>query len=178
MQNNLSELEEVIAMSHFFLTLSMYNPIYTPMYIHIPHYVDYIPDYAPQYSYFYSNPYPPRAHAVRNRVEEQKEATLHPKTSVINKENEESRSEPSEPIEDERSWYIIKRRNCKRIYLCTACSKEFTRTLNLKDHYNATHLNLKPYKCLVGSCNSRFARKNDCTRHMKMVHGKSIKAKK
>jgi uncharacterized Zn-finger protein len=94
----------------------------------------------------------------------------HPSYHVPYSEPSESSStsEWSDP-HDEKTWYTIRKKD-KRIYVCNRCSKEFTRSFNLKDHYKATHLGLKPFQCEVANCSSRFARKNDCLRHMKLVH--------
>ena len=73
---------------------------------------------------------------------------------------------------DEREWYSIERSHSKRVYVCVECSKRFTRSFNLKDHFKAIHLNIKPYACPYGSCDSRFVRKNDCIRHMRLIHKK------
>jgi uncharacterized Zn-finger protein len=135
----------------------------------------------------YSNPYPypysyqqPYYHEEDRSEPSTEETVLEPVMEpVMFTHHTETKSVPKQETkktkvieEDERDWYVIKKQQQKRIYICSKCSKEFTRAFNLKDHYKSTHLNLKPYKCKVGDCNSRFARKNDCIRHIKLIHHK------
>ncbi len=82
----------------------------------------------------------------------------------------ETFEEERQEAQNERNWYTIERREGKRIYVCNECSKEFTRAFNLKDHFKSIHLQVRPYQCPFQTCESSFVRKNDCMRHMKLIH--------
>jgi hypothetical protein len=146
-----------------------YNPYYYPP---PEYYAHYRPDYhyyPPYYPYMapYPNPYPPPRHPEPHKPEQ-----YVPREPIHEKRVEISGDETVCSAED---MYSLTRRGTKRIYSCNECLKEFTRAFNCKDHYIATHLQLKPFACPFVDCPSKFARKNDCIRHMRLVH-KGIKS--
>jgi uncharacterized Zn-finger protein len=136
-----------------------------------PHYPAYY--YPAEYYYYGYSYYPPNysTYAEHGYVESQD------KPAEDESRNQETSSDSQSTVchpTTEREWYTITKHKKKRIYTCTACDKEFTRTFNLKDHYKATHLHLKPYECPVEGCRSRFARKNDFWRHQRLIHKKKL----
>ena len=63
---------------------------------------------------------------------------------------------------------------CKKFFPCSSCGKEFSRKDKLNIHYQAVHLNLKPYKC--SSCNESFGRKHSLKRHHIRFHQKKFQS--
>eukprot|EP00347_Sterkiella_histriomuscorum_P002662 403367283 len=53
-----------------------------------------------------------------------------------------------------------------RIFKCSACSKEFTRKENLKNHVLSVHMNLKQFECLI--CNQQFSERANMIVHMRI----------
>jgi hypothetical protein len=134
-----------------------------------PHYLAY---YYPSEHYYYGYPYYPPDYSPYPRPE-YLESQYQPETyeEKVVETCTESQPPVCSPVV-EREWYTITKHKKKRIYTCTACEKQFTRTFNLKDHYKATHLQLKPYVCREEGCRSKFARKNDFLRHLRLIHKK------
>ena len=53
-------------------------------------------------------------------------------------------------------------------FKCTECSSSFSEKGGLTKHTNRVHLNLKPFECT--ECQSSFSQKSDLTRHTNGVH--------
>ena len=88
--------------------------------------------------------------------------TGHTVKEGINFENEKSDF-------DKASKHVLYKKITKR-FICNYCDINVSTKNGLKDHINAIHLKIKPYKC--GKCEKSYTQKYKLTTHDRKIHQK------